>query len=283
VYGDLSNAGMKFTDPLRPGDPGGVRIPPRRNNRGLRGTGSWRAPTTAQRHVERRPHMERKALWLFGGILALAVPAFAQTAAGDTIAALLVEVRQLRIAMERAATTTPQVQLLGAPERAERAARAGRARSRQPRSGSSTISPPRSAQTAVQADTLDNRVATETNPERQRQCPEQATRSPDRRADAREQRLRARESSWLAHARRSHNYGPSSIAASTRSSARSTPPSALNTVYSTQRTPRTQRAWSLNTSCYSIRNCSASAIASAPISSLAARSAIVRATLRTRS
>ena len=37
--------------------------------------------------------MERKALWLFGGILALAVPAFAQTAAGDTIAALLVEVR----------------------------------------------------------------------------------------------------------------------------------------------------------------------------------------------
>jgi pimeloyl-ACP methyl ester carboxylesterase len=28
VDGDLSNAGMKFTDPLRPGDPGGVRIPP---------------------------------------------------------------------------------------------------------------------------------------------------------------------------------------------------------------------------------------------------------------
>ena len=28
VSGDLSNAGMKFTDPLRPGDPGGVRIPP---------------------------------------------------------------------------------------------------------------------------------------------------------------------------------------------------------------------------------------------------------------
>jgi pimeloyl-ACP methyl ester carboxylesterase len=28
VFGDLSNAGMKFTDPLRPGDPGGVRIPP---------------------------------------------------------------------------------------------------------------------------------------------------------------------------------------------------------------------------------------------------------------
>jgi hypothetical protein len=28
VDGDLSNAGMKFTDPLRPGDPGGVRVAP---------------------------------------------------------------------------------------------------------------------------------------------------------------------------------------------------------------------------------------------------------------
>jgi pimeloyl-ACP methyl ester carboxylesterase len=28
VFGDLSNAGMKFTDPLRPGDPGGVRVAP---------------------------------------------------------------------------------------------------------------------------------------------------------------------------------------------------------------------------------------------------------------
>jgi pimeloyl-ACP methyl ester carboxylesterase len=28
VLGDLSNAGMKFTDPLRPGDPGGVRVAP---------------------------------------------------------------------------------------------------------------------------------------------------------------------------------------------------------------------------------------------------------------
>lgn len=26
VYGDLSNAGMKFTDPLRPNDPGGIRV-----------------------------------------------------------------------------------------------------------------------------------------------------------------------------------------------------------------------------------------------------------------
>ena len=26
VYGDLSNAGTKFTDPLRPNDPGGIRV-----------------------------------------------------------------------------------------------------------------------------------------------------------------------------------------------------------------------------------------------------------------
>ena len=26
VSGDLSNAGMKFTDPLRPNDPGGIRV-----------------------------------------------------------------------------------------------------------------------------------------------------------------------------------------------------------------------------------------------------------------
>jgi dienelactone hydrolase len=30
VYGDLTNAGMKFTNPLRPGDPGGVRVTPAR-------------------------------------------------------------------------------------------------------------------------------------------------------------------------------------------------------------------------------------------------------------
>jgi hypothetical protein len=28
VYGDSSNAGMTFTDPLRPNDPGGIRVAP---------------------------------------------------------------------------------------------------------------------------------------------------------------------------------------------------------------------------------------------------------------
>ena len=140
--------------------------------------------------------MERKALWLFGGILALAVPAFAQTAAGDTIAALLVEVRQLRIAMERAATTTPQVQLLGArlSVQNERLARVERDHDNAKRELDDLSAA--LAQTAVQADTLDNRVATETNPERQRQMVQEQADAKSQVAEltAREQRLRARES-----------------------------------------------------------------------------------------
>ena len=140
--------------------------------------------------------MERKALWLFGGILALAVPAFAQTAAGDTIAALLVEVRQLRIAMERAATTTPQVQLLGArlSVQNERLARVERDHDNAKRELDDLSAA--LAQTAVQADTLDNRVATETNPERQRQMVQEQADAKSQIAEltAREQRLRARES-----------------------------------------------------------------------------------------
>jgi len=140
--------------------------------------------------------MERKALWLVGGILALAVPAFAQTAAGDTIAALLVEVRQLRIAMERAATTTPQVQLLGArlSVQNERLARVERDHDNAKRELDDLSAA--LAQTAVQADTLDNRVATETNPERQRQMVQEQADAKSQIAEltAREQRLRARES-----------------------------------------------------------------------------------------
>jgi chromosome segregation ATPase len=140
--------------------------------------------------------MERKALWLFGGILALAVPAFAQTAGGDTIAALLVEVRQLRIAMERAATTTPQVQLLGArlSVQNERLARVERDHDNAKRELDDLSAA--LAQTAVQADTLDNRVAVETNPERQRQMVQEQADAKSQVAEltAREQRLRARES-----------------------------------------------------------------------------------------
>lgn len=65
------------------------------------------------------------AMALFAG---LALPMFAQSGGTDTLSALLAEVRQLRLAMERAATTTPQIQLLSARltvqnERLTRAAR----------------------------------------------------------------------------------------------------------------------------------------------------------------
>lgn len=140
--------------------------------------------------------MERKALWLFGGILALAVPAFAQTAGGDTIAALLVEVRQLRIAMERAATTAPQVQLLGArlSVQNERFARVERDHDNAKRELDDLSTA--LAQTLAQVDNLDNRVAVETNPERQRQLVQEQADAKAQIAEltAREQRLRARES-----------------------------------------------------------------------------------------
>jgi hypothetical protein len=59
----------------------------------------------------------KSKLMLAAAILAVAVlPAIAQSGGGnpDTLSALLVEVRGLRLAMERAASTTPQIQLLAA-------------------------------------------------------------------------------------------------------------------------------------------------------------------------
>jgi chromosome segregation ATPase len=139
--------------------------------------------------------MERKALWLFGGILALAVPAFAQSGAGDTIAALLVEVRQLRIAMERSATTTPQVQLLGArlSVQNERLARVERDHDNAKRELDDLSAA--LVQTSLQADNLDNRAAVEANPERQRQMLQEQADAKAQVAELRERelRLRARE------------------------------------------------------------------------------------------
>jgi hypothetical protein len=59
----------------------------------------------------------KSTLTVAAAILAGAVlPAIAQSGGGnpDTLSALLVEVRGLRLAMERAASTTPQIQLLAA-------------------------------------------------------------------------------------------------------------------------------------------------------------------------
>jgi hypothetical protein len=58
--------------------------------------------------------MKQKALWLIALAAAASVPVLAQSNAPDTISLLLAEVRQLRLALERTAWATPQIQLLGA-------------------------------------------------------------------------------------------------------------------------------------------------------------------------
>jgi predicted nucleic acid-binding Zn-ribbon protein len=144
--------------------------------------------------------MERKAAWLFAGILALAVPAFAQSGATDTLSALLVEVRQLRIAMERAATTTPQIQLLGTRlsiqnDRLARAERDHGAVRQELEAVSASL-----GQLVARIDDLDNASARETNPERQRGFAQEQSDAKTQVAEltAREQRLRVRESELAA-------------------------------------------------------------------------------------
>jgi hypothetical protein len=112
--------------------------------------------------------MKIKAVWLLAGVVALAVPAFAQSGATDTLSALLVEVRQLRIAMERAATTTPQVQLLGTrltvqSERMSQIERDHDATKRELDDVAAAL-----AEMDAQMADLETRAAQETNPERQR-------------------------------------------------------------------------------------------------------------------
>ena len=140
--------------------------------------------------------MERKAVWLFVGIIALTVPVFAQSGATDALSALLVEVRQLRIAMERAATTTPQLQLLGTRltvqnERLARAERDHDATKRELEDVSAVL-----AQMAKQMEELDNAAAQEANPERQRglAMEQAAVKTQSTELAARQLRLRARES-----------------------------------------------------------------------------------------
>jgi septal ring factor EnvC (AmiA/AmiB activator) len=140
--------------------------------------------------------MEGKIVWLFVGIAALSVPALAQTGSTDTLSALLVEVRQLRIAMERAATTTPQVQLLGARlsvqnERLARAERDHDSTKRELEEVSAAL-----AQMTTQIEEIENAAAQEQNPERQRALSMEARAATSQRAEmsARQLRLRARES-----------------------------------------------------------------------------------------
>jgi chromosome segregation ATPase len=140
--------------------------------------------------------MERKALWLLAGIIALTAPALAQTGATDALSALLVEVRQLRIAMERAATTTPQVQLLGTrlTVQSERLAQAERDHDYTKRELDDVSAA--LGQMGKQMEELDNAAAQEANPERQRGLAMElaAVKSQSTELAARQLRLRARES-----------------------------------------------------------------------------------------
>jgi predicted nucleic acid-binding Zn-ribbon protein len=144
--------------------------------------------------------MKSKAVWLSAGILALTVPAFAQSGGADALSALLVEVRQLRIAMERAATTTPHIQLLRTrlSIQNDRLARAERDYStvrQQLESVSGQVS-----QLTAQIEELENQSARETEPERQRMLGAEQVAMKRRAAEltAGEQQLRVRESELAA-------------------------------------------------------------------------------------
>lgn len=128
------------------------------------------------------------------------LPVLAQsgsTAPGtDALSALLVEVRALRVAMERAATTTPQIQLLAARlgvenERLARATRDADAARQQLEGIVAEI-----ASLTARAGEFEEALSRETDPERQRQFKGEHMQMKMLIEDrgAQEMRLRARES-----------------------------------------------------------------------------------------
>jgi hypothetical protein len=137
--------------------------------------------------------MGSKAAWLLAGIVAMTVPTLAQSVATDTLSQLLAEVRQLRIAMERAATTTPQIQLLGMRlnvqnERLSRADGEHNASKQELDEISATL-----AQVVARTQDLETHGPLEADAEKQRVMELAATRQQVADLTAREQRLRARE------------------------------------------------------------------------------------------
>lgn len=144
--------------------------------------------------------MNKHVALAIGVAAACTLPVLAQsgtTAPGtDTVSALLVEVRALRVAMERAATATPQIQLLAARlsvgnERLARATReADAARQELERLVAETAS------LTSRATDMEEALGRETDAERQRQFKDEQTalkRLLEERA-GQEMRLRARES-----------------------------------------------------------------------------------------
>jgi chromosome segregation ATPase len=117
--------------------------------------------------------MNKHVALAIGVAAACTFPVLAQTgspASGtDVLSALLVEVRALRVAMERAATTTPQIQLLAARlgvenERLARATRDADAARQQLEGMVSEI-----ASLTARAGELEDALSREADPERQRQ------------------------------------------------------------------------------------------------------------------
>jgi chromosome segregation ATPase len=152
--------------------------------------------------------MRRRMAMLLVGIPLWSVSASAQSGPPDTLSALLAEVRQLRIAMERAATTTPQIQLLGSrlSVQSDRLARANHDHEtvKQELDEISAAS----AQLAVQMPDLDARATQAWSQEQQRVlAQEQLAGARDRLADltTREQRLRVREAELAAAAAAEQN------------------------------------------------------------------------------
>ncbi len=142
--------------------------------------------------------MNKHVALAIGVAAACTFPVLAQsgTPGTDTLSALLVEVRALRVAMERAATTTPQIQLLAARlsvenERLARATREADAARQQLEGVVSEI-----ASLTARAGELEEAVARETDPERQRQFRGEHAQMKMLLEDrtGQEMRLRARES-----------------------------------------------------------------------------------------
>jgi chromosome segregation ATPase len=144
--------------------------------------------------------MKNRMGWVLAVTIALAVPLLAQSGGTDTLSVLLAEVRQLRIAMERAATVTPQIQLLGSrlSVQNERLARASHDHdtAKQELDELSAVL----AQMAANIPELESRSAQESNPVQQRQLVQEQAAARERVSDlaAREQRLRARETELAA-------------------------------------------------------------------------------------
>jgi hypothetical protein len=144
--------------------------------------------------------MRINLVWVLAGALLMTVPIAAQSGGGDTLAALLVEVRQLRMAMERAATAAPRIQLLGArlSVQSERLARAAQDHNAVVQELDGVASA--AADMNMRLQSLEGQAVVEINQQRQRASVQEqaALKEQLTQLSGREQRLRARESQLAA-------------------------------------------------------------------------------------